>query len=105
MDTPNYKAVELDVAAEMRVNKGSRRVIRPKRTHPDHLPISKNRMDTVKIQAARPKAFSLRGDGNTVDIDRTMGRLAQNTLLYKTALQLISRKFKGLKKAIKGDEP
>ena len=46
--------------------------------------------------------FSVRGDGNTVDLDRTMGKLAENTLLYKTAAQLISRKFSGLKSAIRG---
>jgi flagellar basal body rod protein FlgB len=59
-------------------------------------------MDNVKLKAADPPEFSLRGDGNTVNVDRTMGKLAENTILYKTAAQLISKKLTGLKNAIKG---
>jgi flagellar basal-body rod protein FlgB len=56
----------------------------------------------VKLKTAKAPDFSLRGDGNTVDIDRTMGDLSKNTLLYNAATQLISDKFKGLKNAMKG---
>jgi flagellar basal-body rod protein FlgB len=59
-------------------------------------------VDKVKLRTAKPPELSLRGDGNTVDIDRTMGQLAENTLLYKTAVQLISKKFNGLKNVIRG---
>jgi flagellar basal-body rod protein FlgB len=59
-------------------------------------------MNQVKLKTAKAPDFSIRGDGNTVDIDRTMGKLAQNTLLYNAAAQLLSSKFKGLKNAIKG---
>ena len=58
----------------------------------------------MKLKAVKPPALSLRGDGNTVDIDRTMGKLAENTLLYNAAAQLISKKFKGLKNVIKGGQ-
>jgi len=102
MDTPNYKAVELAVAEEMNGNQDHDSGIRLVRTQTGHLPIKHNPMDSVKLKIAKPPEFSLRGDGNTVDLDRTMGRLAENTLLYKTAAQLISQKFNGLKKAIKG---
>ena len=102
MDTPNYKAVELAVAEEMSRNQGSASGIRLVQTQPGHFPFKHNAADQVKLKVAKPPEFSLRGDGNTVDLDRTMGRLAENTLLYKTAAQLISQKFSGLKKAIKG---
>lgn len=102
MDTPNYKAVELAVTEEMSRNQDSTSGIRLVQTQPGHLPLKHNTADHVKLKAAKPPEFSLRGDGNTVDLDRTMGRLAENTLLYKTAAQLISQKFNGLKKAING---
>jgi flagellar basal-body rod protein FlgB len=47
-------------------------------------------------------ALSLRADGNTVDLDRSMGELAENTIKYKTSAQLIGIKLKGLKNAIMG---
>ena len=102
MDTPNYKAVELAVAEEMSRNQDSTSGIQLVQTQPGHLPLKHNTADHVKLKVAKPPEFSLRGDGNTVDLDRTMGRLAENTLLYKSAAQLISQKFNGLKKAIKG---
>ena len=37
MDTPNYKAVELDVAEKMRKNKGSLPGLQLARTHRSHL--------------------------------------------------------------------
>ena len=102
MDTPNYKAVELDVAEKMNKNRRSLPGIQLKRTQAAHLPYRGDREDTVKLKAVKPPAYSLRGDGNTVDIDRTMGKLAENTLLYNATAQLLSRKFKGLKNVING---
>ena len=102
IDTPNYKAVELAVSEEMNRNQRPVPGIQLVRTQPGHLPIHNHSTDNVKLKMAKPPDFSLRGDGNTVDLDRTMGKLAKNTLLYRTAAQLISRKFSGLKNAIKG---
>ena len=102
LDTPNYKAMELVVAEEMNREKKSNSGISFVRTHFNHLPIINKSMHNVKLKAAKAPDFSLRGDGNTVDIDRTMGKLAKNTLLYNAATQLISNKFRGLKNAIKG---
>lgn len=102
MDTPNYKAVEIDVAEKMNKNRGLVPGIALVRTHADHLQFRSNRADPVKLTAVPAPAYSLRGDGNTVDIDRTMGKLAENTLLYDATAQLISQKFKGLKDVIKG---
>ena len=102
MDTPNYKAVELAVAEEINGSQNAASSIQLVQTQPGHLPLKHNAADNVKLKVAKPPEFSLRGDGNTVDLDRTMGSLAENTLLYKTAAQIISHKFSGLKNVIKG---
>ena len=102
MDTPNYKAVELAVAEEMNRNHDSGSGIQLVQTQPGHLPLKPNPVDHLKLKVAKSPEFSLRGDGNTVDLDRTMGKLAENTLLYKTAAQILSQKFSGLKNAIRG---
>jgi flagellar basal-body rod protein FlgB len=54
------------------------------------------------LRPAAVPAFSLRADGNTVDIDRAMGDLSENTLKYKTSAQLLSSKLKGLRNVIQG---
>ena len=102
MDTPNYKAFEMVVAEEMQRIEESGPKIPFAQTDPNHLPRLRESTDLVTLKAAKAPGFSLRGDGNTVDIERTMGNLAKNTLLYNTAVQLISKKFSRLKSVIKG---
>ena len=104
LDTPNYKAVELAVAEEINGSQNSASSIQLVQTQPGHLPLKDDPADHLKLKAAKPPEFSLRGDGNTVDIDRTMGKLAENTLLYNALTQLITKKFKGLKRAISGGD-
>jgi flagellar basal-body rod protein FlgB len=102
LDTPNYKAIELAVSEEMIRENETTREVTLTRTHVNHLPIQPRSREGITLKAARAPEFSLRGDGNTVDIDRAMGQMAKNTLLFNAATQLISRKFKGLKNAISG---
>jgi flagellar basal body rod protein FlgB len=40
--------------------------------------------------------------GNDVDLERQMGRIAENTLLQHTLVQLLSSQFASLKQVISG---
>lgn len=102
MDTPNYKAFDLVIEEAFKNSAKGGRNLNLVRTHGDHLPINDHRMDRVTITRADAPEFSLRADGNTVDLDKTMGDVAENTLLFKAAAQIISRKFKSLKDVIQG---
>lgn len=102
IDTPNYKAFDLVLADEFERPRGSVGNIQLKRTHSSHLPVESKPLDRVTLKRSKGPEFSLRADGNTVDLDKTMGDLAENTLLFKTAAQIISKKFQGLKEAIMG---
>ena len=102
MDTPHYKAFELAVAEEMKRYAEGGAKIPFERTHANHLPGRTDPSNQVALKTAKAPDCSLRGDGNTVDIERTMGNLAENTLLYNTAVQLINKKFSWLKNAING---
>ena len=102
IDTPNYKAFEV-IMEDVRQKKGGLSgTLQLVRTEPRHLDGRRRLSEDVKIKASEPLPFNLRADGNTVDLDRTMGKLAQNTIMYRTAAQLIRRKFQGLKNVIKG---
>ena len=102
IDTPNYKAFDLVLEDEFKRPPGSAGNIQLKRTHNSHLPVGNKHLDRVTLTQSEGPEFSLRGDGNTVDLDKTMGDMAENTLLFKTAAQIISKKFMGLKEVIKG---
>ncbi len=104
IDTPNYKAFDLVIEDELKKPPGHASSIKLVRTHESHLPLQPRSRENVKLKLAEPPEFTLRGDGNTVDIDKTMGDLAENTLLFKTAAQIISKKFLALKNVIQGDK-
>jgi flagellar basal-body rod protein FlgB len=72
------------------------------RTRPQHLPGRHSSSNPIKIKTVDSSGNNFRADGNTVDLDRTMGKLAENTLMYRTAAQIIKKKFQGLKSAIQG---
>jgi flagellar basal-body rod protein FlgB len=102
IDTPNYKAFDLVIKEELNKPGQGGGNFKLVRTHNNHLPLKSRPMDQVTLKRTDEPAFSLRGDGNTVDLDKTMGDLAENTLLFKTAAQIISKKFKSIKDVIMG---
>ncbi len=101
-DTPHYKAFEVAVDEELRKLGTGKSRIQLARTHSSHLPVGRAEADRVTLKNAPAPELSLRADGNTVDLDRSMGDLAENTIKYKTSAQLITSKFRGLKNAIIG---
>jgi flagellar basal-body rod protein FlgB len=101
-DTPNYKAFDLMIEAEMNKTQGSRRKLSVDKTRSGHLSPRGSGSNGVTLKLAEPPRFSLRGDGNTVDLDRSIANLAENSLMSNAAARLIYKKFQGLKTAIQG---
>lgn len=97
--TPGYKSKSIDFDAELR------KAIKPQRmkistTHPGHIPLRSSKESPPKVNVAEETDAS--NGVNSVDIDREMGDLAQNQLVYELAAKLTSNKFKALKSAIRG---
>jgi flagellar basal-body rod protein FlgB len=102
IDTPNYKAFEVVMEDVRKHSSRLKRPIELVRTQPCHLCGRHSASDPIKIKTVDSSGNNFRADGNTVDLDRTMGKLAENTLMYRTAAQIIKMKFQGLKNAIQG---
>jgi flagellar basal-body rod protein FlgB len=102
-DTPGYKAFDLMVEESIQKQSGSESQIALKRTHPGHLPTARARGTGIRPEIIRlPEQNNLRGDGNTVDMDREMSNLAGNQLLYRASVQIVAKKFQDLKNVISG---
>ncbi|OPZ60275.1 MAG: Flagellar basal body rod protein FlgB [Deltaproteobacteria bacterium ADurb.Bin510] len=94
IDTPGYKAK--DVAFEREFENELQLV----RTDESHLPETE---PAGPGYVMREDPYGRIGnDGNTVDIDREMVKLAQNQLLYSAAAQDVARSIEGLKETIRG---
>jgi flagellar basal-body rod protein FlgB len=102
IDTPNYKAFEVVMEDARKHQAHAKRPVELVRTQPRHFSGRYSSSSPTKIETVDSSGNNFRADGNTVDLDRTMGKLAENTLMYRTAAQIIKKKFQGLKNAIQG---
>lgn len=104
MDTPNFKAFKMMVNEEMQGASGEAPRLNMTRTQVGHLTMTPESGEMGRIERVENDPLALRGDGNTVELDTEMSNLAENTLMYNTASQIIANKFKGLKDVIKGGQ-
>jgi flagellar basal-body rod protein FlgB len=104
MDTPNYKAFKMMVDEKMQEPSNAEPQLNMTRTQVGHLDITGNATDLGRVERMENNSLSLRGDGNTVELDTEMANLAENTLMYNTATRIISNKFKLLRDVIKGGQ-
>lgn len=101
-DTPNYKAFQMIVADQMRPGSNGGAPISMTRTDNAHIAPLKAHTATPRVERVDHNPHSIRGDGNTVELEKEMSNLAENTLLYNTATRLVANKFNLLKSVIKG---
>lgn len=98
-DTPGYKSKEIDFKKAMADAAKAAPAVRMARTDAKHL--STGPSSTVHPETTlSPSSGAKRLDGNTVNSEQEMTRLAENTFMYQATAQLIARKFSGLKNVI-----
>ena len=92
-DTPGYRGTNLEFQKQLRTAlEGGVLPASIARTHPDHLPSSD--------QGALDQVGSEYKDTGPVHMDIEMSRLAENNLMFNAMVQLLNKKFQGLKAAI-----
>lgn len=74
-------------------------------THPRHLPIGKacHLSQVTGIITETPGATP-GGDGNSIELEAEMAKMAENQIMYNASVQLLARKLEGLKSAIRGGQ-
>ncbi len=102
MDTPNYKAFKMMVADQMAGPSGGDAQVTMTRTRSEHMAPRQADTESMPAERVEHNPLSIRGDGNTVELEREMSNLAENTLMYNTATRLVANKFNLLKSVIKG---
>ena len=103
-DTPNYRA--FDVMVEDALQKvrrsGTEKDLELVTTNRRHMSLEEAPFPEPVVRALPAKPYSLKTDGNTVDVDREMGSLAKNQIMYNSSVEIINRKLRGLKTVIQG---
>lgn len=88
IDVPQYKAKELNFPGELDDALGGRRGLA--RTDPRHLAGSTGTGNHDVVDTAE-----------RVKLDREMGNLAENQLMYTMTIEMLARKFRGLNSVLK----
>ncbi|MEA5114727.1 MAG: flagellar basal body rod protein FlgB [Geobacteraceae bacterium] len=105
-ETPNYVAKSISFEKELKGALNHSHMARSNSVapHPRHIPIKgmSSRVEDVEGTAEEAPASISGRDGNRVDIEREMGKLAENQILYNASTQILSKEFEVLKYAVKG---
>jgi len=103
-ETPGYIPKRLSFEGELKDALKNRGGDTPPLTDPRHIPLNGRSAGLDRVQGTIIEApdGSVGDDGNGVELENEMGRLAENQILYNATIQLAIKKFEGLKTAIKG---
>lgn len=103
-ETPGYIPSSLSFEGELKDALKSRGGDTPPITNPRHIPLkgSGAALEMVQGTISETPDASVGHDGNGVELEQEMGKLAENQILYNATVQLAVQKFEMLKTAIKG---
>ncbi len=104
VDTPGFKTSEVSFEEELAaaVNRPSPDTFQMVSTNAAHFGVSMSRPNIEDIQAKTQvlSGNTMRNDGNNVDIDREMVRLAETQIQFSAATAFTNLKFAQLRQAI-----
>ena len=102
-ETPGFRALGYDFEDQLASLAGLDKHLPVKVSSPNHFRNSFTQANgTMRADVFIRPTESVGEDGNTVEVDDEMARMAENQLLYRSASELISRKVGLLKYAING---
>ena len=100
-ETPGFRAFGYDFEEQLQAVAGFEEPFAMAATDPKHFRSGNTEADgTITPDVYVVPTESVGQDGNTVDVDAEMGKLAENQLLYQTAAELLTRKMGMIRYAI-----
>ena len=97
-ETPNYHAKKVDFEAALASALDMDGTNNLNTSHGEHFSVGGKQ--PVEPGIYENPDVAVNNDGNTVDLEKEMSALAENSILYKSALQLINKKMAAMKYAI-----
>ena len=106
-ETPNFVPTTLAFDQELQgaLKSGQSRHQTTSAPHARHIPLrgagSGGSIHSVSGQVVESPAKTPGKDGNAVELENEMGRMAENQIMFNASVQMLSKKFEGLRNAIK----
>ncbi len=99
IDTPGYKAKDIDFASQLAEVIDSGNNLSLTTTNSGHIGHSVNDVDSVEFEVFE-ESDPARADGNNVDLDKEMMKLAENQIQYEATVQLLTKRMSTIRSAI-----
>lgn len=98
-ETPGFHAQKMDFeeALARSVDLDGMRAMQA--SHPEHMALGGTDPLRVRPEVYDNPEAEVSQDGNTVNLEKEMAALAENTVLYKAAIQLMNKKLAALRYA------
>jgi flagellar basal-body rod protein FlgB len=91
VDTPGFKASEIDFQGQLREALGSKGQLNLQATNDKHFG-----PNTSNISSLTPDSFeeedAAKSNGNNVDVDKEMAKMAENQIFYNAVIQLMMKR-------------
>ncbi len=103
-ETPNYTPKSLSFENELQGAIKGADTGALAQTDSRHFPLkgANNRIQSVTGRVIETPAKTPGKDGNAVELEGEMGKMMENQIMYNASVQLLAKKFEGLRTAIKG---
>jgi len=99
-DTPNYKAVDIEIQEALRLDRSMSASARMTATDSRHLQArAANGLPTVPLKYHLPRQDSV--DGNTVEMDVERSKFAENAVMYEFSLDRVGGHLKMMMEMLK----
>jgi flagellar basal-body rod protein FlgB len=99
IDTPGYKAKDIDFKGALRDALGSGDGLAMRTTHSGHIGPNKANIKGLQAQPFT-EADAAKSNGNNVNIDKEMMKLAENQISYNATIQLMAKRGSTIRSAI-----
>jgi flagellar basal-body rod protein FlgB len=99
-ETPGYQAKKIDFEDALTRALDLEGNGQLKGEEPGHYPTGPGALSRIKADIYENPDAEINNDGNTVNPEREMTSLAENSIIYRAAIQLINKKMAALKYAV-----
>lgn len=98
-DTPNYKTKSVEFKEELRriLDNDTTGDLEIKRSHPKHLQIKDPGASIIPYRIIENRDTAMNNNGNNVDMDLEMVKLADNQLMYNYMVDRVSGHYSKIK--------
>jgi flagellar basal-body rod protein FlgB len=104
-ETPGYTPQRLSFEGELKeALQDKKKGVPAQPANPRHIPIkgSTAKLEAVQGRVIETPAATMGRDGNRVELENEMAQMAENQIMYNASIQILAKKFEGIKSAIKG---